>query len=349
MTLFQGRGFGYAELGIKPCCLASLERRALKECPGTAVLVSQFHTLFPVWTMGRRRHAPFRRTIGIDRGSWFHHVRGKSSVPEDLLGYVSLCQKWQVGIEIHSQAAGGSIFPQPFHVLAEGILCSRAVGSATAAHAGSHGAIIFVNANAPFIHRLSVRNPLVTATGHGEPGIRETPPQVRGLLAVVIMAIHPLAVDLFHMVGKKIGNVFIGRPVHRHTQFVPIQLLELLPEIGSLEPVIPKPVQVCELLIRKLVEFPVRAGGKGFSDKIIHIQGRKGDVFAFPRHEVTQGDHKIIAPVRADEIGVIDVGIVNILARGPLGLKFLNNISFLDEVMGNLDPGNLFECLCEHF
>ncbi len=53
--------------------------------------------------------------------------------------------------------------------------------------------------------------------------------------------------------------------------------------------------------------------------------------------------------MEADEVVIVDVGVVDGLARLHLGLELLHNVAFLDDVMRNLDPGDLLEGLRERF
>ena len=47
----------------------------------------------------------------------------------------------------------------------------------------------------------------------------------------------------------------------------------------------------------------------------------------------------------ADEIGIVDPPVIDILPGGPLRLKFFNDIPFLNQIKGDFDSGNLFKRL----
>ncbi len=292
--------------------------------------------------MGGGGHAPFGGAVFVDRRARLDHVRGEGRIPEDLLGHMPLGQHRQIGVEIHPQRARGGVLAQPLHVFAQGVLGGRAVGRTAAFHAGAHR-LAAVDPNAPFVHRDAVGNALVTGAGHGEPGVRKPPAQVRRFFAVVVVAVDGLAVNFTDMLAEEFGNVLVGGPVDRYTQLVAVDLLEFLLEVRPVEPVVAEPVEVGELLVRQLVELAVRPGREGLAHEVVHIQGRQGDVLALALHEVRKRHHVAVAHVGADEIGVVDVGIVEVLARGPLGLELFDHVAFLDQVEGDFDAGDLLE------
>jgi hypothetical protein len=61
--------------------------------------------------------------------------------------------------------------------------------------------------------------------------------------------------------------------------------------------------------------------------------------------KIGQGDHVAVAGVGADQVGIVDPGIVDVLARRPLGLQLFNDVAFLDQVERNLDAGDFFKRL----
>ena len=126
-------------------------------------------------------------------------------------------------------------------------------------------------------------------------------------------------IDLFDLIGKEFGDVLVCRPVDGYAEFISVDFLEFLLEIGALKPIVAKPIEVGKLLIRQLIEFSVRGSRKRLTDKIVDIEGRQGDVFAFTAHPVGQVDDVSIPKMRTDKIGVIDVGIVDILAWTATG------------------------------
>ncbi len=61
------------------------------------------------------------------------------------------------------------------------------------------------------------------------------------------------------------------------------------------------------MLIGKLVELPIGACGERGADEICQIEAGVGDVFAFALHPVGQIAGLLIAPMRPDEIGIVDI------------------------------------------
>ena len=51
----------------------------------------------------------------------------------------------------------------------------------------------------------------------------------------------------------------------------------------------------------------------------------------------------LIAPVRPDQVGIVDIGVIDVLARLHLRLQLFDNVTFADQVMGDLDAGDRFE------
>ncbi len=202
--------------------------------------------------------------------------------------------------------------------------------------------------DAPLVYGNAVGDPLVTGTGHGQPGIGKAPAQVRGFLAIVVMTKNGFAVDFLDMLAEKLGNVLVGRPVDRYAQLIAIDFFKFLFEILTVEPVVAEPVEIGELLVRKLIQFAVRAGGEGLAHEIVDIQRGQGHVLAFTRHKVGQGNHIPVSGVGSDEVGVVNPTIIEILARCPLGLELFNDIAFLDQIKRDLDAGDLFKGLAQH-
>ena len=114
------------------------------------------------------------------------------------------------------------------------------------------------------------------------------------------MTIDLLAVDL--AAGEELGDVLIGRPVDRNAEIVAILGLEVGLVLFVVEPVIPEPVEVGELLVGQLVELAVRGRREGLADEVIDVEHRIGDVLAFARHPVGQAAGLLIAPVGADQV-----------------------------------------------
>jgi hypothetical protein len=165
-----------------------------------------------------------------------------------------------------------SIGLQPIEVLLDRVDGCRAVGVATARDAGADGLRILVDLDAPFVNRKTVRQALVAVAGHRQPGVGEPPAERRILLAVVHVTIDLLAVDL--AAGEEFGDVFVGRPVDRNAEVVAVLRLEVGLVLLVVEPVVPEPVEVRELLVGKLVELLVRRGRERRADKVGNVEVR---------------------------------------------------------------------------
>ena len=163
------------------------------------------------------------------------------------------------------------------------------------------------------------------------------------------MAVNGFAVDFLDNVGEELGNILIGRPVDGHAQLVAVDFLKFFLEIRTFEPVVTEPVEVGELLVRKLIELSVRTGGEGFAHEIVNVQRRQGHVFSLARHEIAQGYNKAVAHMGADEVGIIHPAIIDVFTGGPLGLELFDHIPFLNQVKRDFYAGNLFKGLGENF
>ena len=75
----------------------------------------------------------------------------------------------------------------------------------------------------------------------------------------------------------------------------------------------------------------------------------QGHILALARHPVGQVDHEAVSEVGADQVGVVDVGVEDVLAGLHLGLQLLDDVTFLNQIVGDLDAGDLFEGLGEDF
>ena len=297
--------------------------------------------------MRRGSHAPFRRAVGIHHGqARLGQSRGEGGVPEDLLGDVAL-SRHRAGLgEGHAGGLGRGIFLQPLDILGQRIDRRRAVDAAAAADRGADRAAI-LDPDTPFIDRQAVRNALVGFAGHRQPSVGEAPAQRRVLLAIVHMAVDLHAIDLLHVVGEEVGDVLVGRPVDRHAELVAVLRLELVLEVGPLEPVGAEPVEVGELLVGQLVELAVGRGGEALADEVVDVEGRQRDVLALAGHEVRQRNREPVAEVGADQVTVVDVHVVDVLARLHLGLQLLDDVTLLDDVVLQIDAGDLAERLRE--
>ena len=70
-----------------------------------------------------------------------------------------------------------------------------------------------------------------------------------------------------------------------------------------------------------------------------------GDVLALAGHVVRQCDGLAVAEMRADQVGIVDPAVVHVLAGLHLGLQLLDDVTFLDDVVLELDAGELGERL----
>ena len=200
-----------------------------------------------------------------------------------------------------------------------------------------------LNADAPLIYRQTVWKPFVAGTRHREPRIRKAPAKRRILLAVVHMAVHPLPVDLLDVFAEEFSDVFIGGPVHWHTKLVPVALFELLFQFRPLEPVGTKPVEVGELLDRQLVDLAIRTGGERDTNEVVQVECRECVVLGLTLDHVADGHGLAITEVRADQVRVVDVAVVDIFARLHLCLQLLDDIALLHQVVPQLDACNFTE------
>ncbi len=64
-----------------------------------------------------------------------------------------------------------------------------------------------------------------------------------------------------------------------------------------------------------------------------------------PAIQSVSGDRLLVAEMGADQVGIVDPGVVDVLARLHLRLDLLDDVAFLDEVVLELDPGDLRERL----
>ncbi len=147
------------------------------------------------------------------------------------------------------------------------------------------------------------------------------------------------------MDAEEFGDVLIGRPVDRDAQIVPIELLEPRLQLRALEPVVAEPVQVRELLIGQLVELAVRTGGERLAHEVVDVEHRIGDVLALAGHPVGQVDRQLQPRMRADQVGVVDVGIVQVALGLHLRLHRLHDLALAEQLVIDLDAGDFLERL----
>ena len=106
-------------------------------------------------------------------------------------------------------------------------------------------------------------------------------------------------------------------------------------------------------LVGQLPELAVeaarlQAGGIRQTQEVVEVEIGVGDVLALAGHPVGQVARIRIAGVEADEVVVVDKGVVDRLAGLHLGLQLLDDVAFLDHVVGDLDAGDLLEGLGQH-
>ena len=210
MALAGVNGLGDHKLGIQPGRLAALHRRGFHQCPGAGILITELHAFLPIGPVRRRRDPPFGRAVHIDHGGAFFGVLGhKGRVPECLLRDVAGHGNRGIFIEGHAHGLGRRIFFQPLNRLGQRINRGGAVDIAAPLNSRT-GRMAALDANAPFIDRLAVRQTAITGPGHGKPGVGIAPAQRGVLLAVVHAAINGLAINLPHLIGEEFRDVLIG-------------------------------------------------------------------------------------------------------------------------------------------
>ncbi len=57
-------------------------------------------------------------------------------------------------------------------------------------------------------------------------------------------------------------------------------------------------------------------------------------------HPVGQVTHLLITPVGTDQVGVVDPAVIQVLSGLHLCLDLLDNVTLLNDVVRDLDPGN---------
>ena len=249
-------------------------------------------------------------------------------------------------IEVVARRSRRRELAKPLVPLADGVDRGRAVGGTAALDRGADRiARAGLHADAPLIDRAAVGQALGAGARHREPGVRHAPAEIGRALAVVHMTVDPHAVDFLDVDGEELGDVLIGRPVDRHAEFVLVDFLELRLELGPLEPVVAEPVEIGELLIGQLVELAVRTRGERLAHEVVDVEHRVGDVLALAGHPVGQVDRKLKARMGADQVGVIDIGVVQIALGLHLRLHGLDHLALAQELVVDLDAGDLFERL----
>ena len=159
------------------------------------------------------------------------------------------------------------------------------------------------------------------------------------------MAVDPLAVNFANVLGKELGNVFVGRPVDRHAERITVNGLESGHQVGVRKPVVTEPVKVGKLLVGQLINLAVRTRCETDADEIVQVQRRRSDVGPLAAHEVAERHDIAVTGMCADQVGIVDVGIVDVFPGLHLRLHFLNDIAYLDQVVGYANAGDVVERL----
>ena len=159
------------------------------------------------------------------------------------------------------------------------------------------------------------------------------------------MAVYPHAIDFLDVFGKEFGDILVGRPVDRHAEFVAVLGLEAFLQVRAVEPVLAEPVEIRELLVGQLVELAVGTGGEGFADEIVYVEHRVGNGLAFPGHPVGQVDRQLQPRMGADQVRIVDIGVIEIALGLHLGLHRLHDLALAEQLVVDLDTGNFLESL----
>ncbi|MCY1446638.1 hypothetical protein D9M71_632210 [compost metagenome] len=101
-------------------------------------------------------------------------------------------------------------------------------------------------------------------------------------------------------------------------------------------------------MVGQLIDLAVRRGGEGDADEVLDVQGRRGEVLALVGHQVGDRFGLAVAKVRTDQVRVVDPAVIDVLVRLHLGLQLFHHVAFLQQVVGQLDPGDLGEGLGQH-
>jgi len=149
-------------------------------------------------------------------------------------------------------------------------------------------------------------------------------------------------------VGEERCDVFIRRPVDWNTKVVAILSSEIRHVLFVCEPIVAEPIEVRKLLVGKLVKLTVRARREIKTDKVIEVQTGVCDGRTFTRHPVGQVARLLVTPMRTDQVGVVDVGIIDVFAGLHLRLQLFNNVAFTDQIMRNADASNGFKHWCKN-
>mmetsp|Transcript_22310 Transcript_22310/g.35555 ORF Transcript_22310/g.35555 Transcript_22310/m.35555 type:complete len:444 (+) Transcript_22310:619-1950(+) len=347
-------GLGGDKLRIEPRGLCPIRRGGFQEGPGPNVLIANLLTGFPIGAMRAGGHPPQWVAFGVHGVIAFRlrldHVGGKGGIPEDLLGHVALGQCRQGLVEVVRRRTGGCIGAQPFVPFADRVDRCWTVGGTTAGdRCASRVTGAFFHADAPFVDWHTVWFTFGARASHRQPCVGHTPAKVRRAFTVVHVTVDIDAVDVLHVFGEEFSNVFIGGPVYRHAKVIAIFGFEGVLQIGAVKPVFAEPVEVRELLVWKLIQITVRPGGELGSHKVIQIEGRGGACRPVACHLVAQVVGQLQTGVCPDQVGVVDVAVIEV----PLGLHLclysLHHFALAEDLVVDLDAGDFFKGLGQNF
>ena len=91
------------------------------------------------------------------------------------------------------------------------------------------------------------------------------------------------------------------------------------------------------------MDYGKRAPDLGWRMTVGDVEPRIGDVLALTGHEVGEVIGQLQARVRADEVRIVDVGVVEVTTGLHLGLDRLDDLAFAEELVIHLDAGDLLE------
>ena len=110
----------------------------------------------------------------------------------------------------------------------------------------------------------------------------------------------------------------------------------------------PVPVEVGELLIRKLIQLAVRRGGETEPDEVIQIQRRQGHTAPLTGDEVAQYQHLALTKMLANQVAVADVTVIQRQLQLTLRAQLVDHIIFTGDLVHHADTGQLAEQRRQH-
>jgi hypothetical protein len=203
----------------------------------------------------------------------------------------------------------------------------------------------------PFIDGTAVRKALVSGARDRQPGVRKAPAERGAAPTVVHVAVHAVClgpnVGGGDRLGEELGDVFVGGPVARHAQLVPVLVAELLLQVRVGEPVIAEPIQVRELLVGKLELLSLKVLSELRIHPVVEVERRVRKFASFAVHIIGEVHRALEADVRPDEVGVVDINVVDAPAGRELRLQLLHQVALPDDVVRHVDARDLGKGLGE--